>query len=230
MINVALLGIIRRWHIRDQIPLREISRRLGISRNTVRRYLRSETTEPTYAERRIASGLDKYSVQLSGWLKAETSKPRKQRRSLKQIHADLKELGYEGSYDRVAAFARQWKAGQTEWVNSSSKRTLELLGRAWVAEINGEIVGFSYADQTNSSIWALFILPTHEGKGLAKQLLNLATVWLFDQGNDCVRLSTGAETRADRFYAMQGWTKQRVEGGDAFYHLYAAEKLPVSQS
>jgi signal-transduction protein with cAMP-binding, CBS, and nucleotidyltransferase domain len=42
---------------------------------------------------------------------------------LKQIHEDLKELGYEGSYDRVAAFARQWKAGQTEWVNSASKRT-----------------------------------------------------------------------------------------------------------
>jgi hypothetical protein len=67
--------------------------RLGILRDTVRRYLRSETTEPTYAERRIASGLDKHSMQLSGWLDAETSKPRKQRRSLKQIHADLKELG-----------------------------------------------------------------------------------------------------------------------------------------
>ncbi len=39
MINVALLGTIRRWH-RDQVPLREIARRLGISRNTVRRYLR----------------------------------------------------------------------------------------------------------------------------------------------------------------------------------------------
>ena len=38
---------------------------------------------------------------------------------------DLKELGYEGSYDRVAAFARQWKAGQSDWVNSGSKRTPE---------------------------------------------------------------------------------------------------------
>jgi transcriptional regulator with XRE-family HTH domain len=123
VINVALLGIIRRWHLRDQIPIREIARRLDISRNTVRRYLRSETTEPSYAERRSISGLDKYSVQLSGRLKAETTKPRKQRRNLKQIHEDLKELGYEGSYDRVAAFARQWKAGQTEWVNSASKRT-----------------------------------------------------------------------------------------------------------
>jgi transcriptional regulator with XRE-family HTH domain len=123
VIDVALLGIIRRWHLRDQIPLREIARRLGISRNTVRRYLRSETTEPAYAERRSSSGLDKYSVQLSAWLKAEASKPRKQRRNLKQIHLDLKELGYGGSYDRVAAFARQWKTGQLEWVNSASKRT-----------------------------------------------------------------------------------------------------------
>jgi hypothetical protein len=62
-------------------------------------------------------------VQLSAWLKAEASKPRKQRRNLKQLHLELKELGYEGSYDRVAAFARQWKVGQTEWVNSASKRT-----------------------------------------------------------------------------------------------------------
>jgi len=62
-------------------------------------------------------------VQLSAWLKAEAGKPRKQRRNLKQLHLDLKELGYEGSYDRVAAFARQWKVGQSEWVNSAGKRT-----------------------------------------------------------------------------------------------------------
>jgi transcriptional regulator with XRE-family HTH domain len=38
--------------------LREIAKRLGISRNTVRRYLRSETTEPAYAERQSASAID----------------------------------------------------------------------------------------------------------------------------------------------------------------------------
>ena len=96
MINVALLGIIRRWHLGDQVPIREVAKRLDISRNTVKRYLRSESTEPSYAKRRSTSGLDTYSVQLSGWLKAEMTKPRKQRRNLKQIHKDLKELGYEG--------------------------------------------------------------------------------------------------------------------------------------
>ena len=120
---MALLGIIRRWHIRDQVPLREIARRLGISRNTVRRYLRSETTEPSYADRRSPSAIDKYAFQLSELLKTEAAKSRKQRRTLKQLHEELKGLGFEGSYDRVAAFARVWRAGQTDRVNSASKRT-----------------------------------------------------------------------------------------------------------
>ena len=123
MIDVALLGIIRRWHIRDQVPLREIARRLGISRNTVRRYLRAEITEPSYPERQSPSAIDKYAFQLSAMLKTEAAKSRKQRRTLKQIHLELKELGFEGSYDRVAAFARVWRAGQTDRVNSASKRT-----------------------------------------------------------------------------------------------------------
>ncbi|MNS88586.1 hypothetical protein D3C72_1225660 [compost metagenome] len=120
---MALLGIIRRWHIRDQDPLREIARRLGISRNTVRRYLRSETIEPAYSERRSTRAIDKYAFQLSALLKTEAARSRKQRRTLKQIHEDLKELGFEGSYDRVAAFARTWRAGQIERVNPCSKRT-----------------------------------------------------------------------------------------------------------
>ena len=123
MIDVALVGIIRRWHIRGNIPLREISRRLSISRNTVRRYLRSETIEPAYAERCSTRAIDKYAFQLSALLKTEAAKSRKQRRTLKQIHEDRKELGFEGSYDRVAAFARTWREGKSERINPASKRT-----------------------------------------------------------------------------------------------------------
>ncbi|MDB5989669.1 MAG: transposase [Herbaspirillum sp.] len=123
MIDVALIGLIRRWHIRDQLSLREISRRLGISRNTVRRYIRSETIEPVYADRKSVSALDKYAFKLSTWLKTESTKSRKQKRSVKQMYLDLRALGYEGSYDRVAAFARQWKLDQLERVNSASKGT-----------------------------------------------------------------------------------------------------------
>jgi len=73
----------------------------------VRRYLRSETTEPAYAKRQSASASALYSFQLSDRLKTETTKSRKQRHSLKQLHEDLSELGFKGAYDQVAAFARQ---------------------------------------------------------------------------------------------------------------------------
>ena len=136
---MALLGIIRRWHLRDKVPLREIAKRLGISRNTVRRYLRSETTEPAYAERQTASAIDPYAHQLAGWLKTEAAKSRKQRRSLKQLHEELVDLGFKGSYDRVAAFARQWREGQTEWVNSARKRTTYVDdAAAWIQKLKAD--------------------------------------------------------------------------------------------
>lgn len=99
---------------------------------------------------------------------------------------------------------------------------LELLGRGWVAEIEGTVAGFCYANKTNASIWALFISPEYEGRGLAKQLLNMAVKWLFEQGQEFVRLSTGAGTRADSFYALQGWTRERVDGNEVFYLLVSS--------
>ena len=41
---------------------------------------------------------------------SQSSEPRKQKRTIKQLHADLIALGFEGSYGRVASFARAWKA------------------------------------------------------------------------------------------------------------------------
>lgn len=40
MINVTTLSVIRRWALREQLSIREVARRTGLSRNTVRKYLR----------------------------------------------------------------------------------------------------------------------------------------------------------------------------------------------
>jgi GNAT superfamily N-acetyltransferase len=85
---------------------------------------------------------------------------------------------------------------------------LDALGRGWVAELDGAIIGFSYADRTDASIWALFVDPAREGLGAGSRLLRLAADWLFEIGNDEVRLGTQAHTRADRFYAAHGWTRE----------------------
>ena len=111
---MELLSVIRRWHYRDRFSIREISRRTGLSRNTVRKYLRSDSVEPKFAVPDRPSRLDPYADKLPQMLRQEAGKPRKQKRTTKQLHADLIALGYDGSYNRVAAFARDWKAARQQ--------------------------------------------------------------------------------------------------------------------
>jgi GNAT superfamily N-acetyltransferase len=96
---------------------------------------------------------------------------------------------------------------------------LERSGRGWVAENDGEVVAFSYADKTDASIWALFVRPGHEGQGYGQALLKLAVDWLFEIGHDRINLTTGANTRADRFYAEQGWTRAPLNTTNVAYSL-----------
>ena len=123
MIDVDLLSVIRRWHARDKLSMREISRRTGLSRHTIRKYLASGITEPKYPPRQGVSKLDPFAEKLTIWLQRESGHNRKRRRNLKQLHRDLVTLGYEGSYDRVAAFARLWRQRQREADNRASKGT-----------------------------------------------------------------------------------------------------------
>ena len=123
MIDVATLSVIRRWALREHLSLREIARRTGLSRNTIKKYLRAGEAEPRYAKRVSPSRLDPFAEKLSGWLKTETGKSRKQRRTVKQMHADLAALGYDGSYNRVAAFARVWLAKRQEAERTTGRGT-----------------------------------------------------------------------------------------------------------
>jgi len=64
--------------------------------------------EPQYPKHKGNSKLDEYANTLTSWLHRESHRKRKQRLSVKQLFYNLVQLGYTGSYDRVAAFARDW--------------------------------------------------------------------------------------------------------------------------
>lgn len=76
---MALLSVIRRWHSRDEMPIREIEGRTGLSRNTIRKYLRAGTVEPSFKVPERLSKLDPFAEKLWGWLRIEVVKSRKQR-------------------------------------------------------------------------------------------------------------------------------------------------------
>ena len=78
MIDMALLSVIRRWHFRDDLSIREICRRTGLSRNTIRKYLRGGDVEPRFKVPERPSKLDPFADRFSVWLKTESKKSRKQ--------------------------------------------------------------------------------------------------------------------------------------------------------
>lgn len=107
---------------------------------------------------------------------------------------------------------------------------LDADGRGWVAELDGEVAAFCYADRHAGAIWALFVRREYEGQGLAQGLLQLATRWLFALGHESICLRTGAGTRADRFYTRQGWQRHPpgAAGGELEVEYRLARGSPAA--
>lgn len=65
MIDVALLSVVRRWHLREGASIREIARRTQLSRNTIRKYLADGALRPAYPKRKSPSKLDPCSAMVA---------------------------------------------------------------------------------------------------------------------------------------------------------------------
>jgi len=85
-------------------------------------------------------------------------------------------------------------------------------GKGWVCEINQQIVGFAIADLKENNIWALFIHPKYEGKGIGQLLHNKMLNWYFEQTKVKVWLGTAFNTRAEKFYRKAGWAAVGTHG------------------
>ena len=88
---------------------------------------------------------------------------------------------------------------------------ITLRGKGWVCEIDNTLVGFAIADLEEHSIWALFVHPEHEGRGIGKKLHGMMLDWYFAHTKDKVWLSTAPGTRAERFYRMRGWKEAGIQ-------------------
>ena len=120
---MGFLRIIRKWALRDKMPIREIARRTGVSRNTIKRYLREGIVEPRFQTPDRPSKIDPYAARLTDWLVANQRKARKDRRTAKDMFEELVKAGYDGSYERVAAFVRQWKGERQRAQNTTDRGT-----------------------------------------------------------------------------------------------------------
>lgn len=84
---------------------------------------------------------------------------------------------------------------------------------AWVVTSNDEIVGFSMIDTEDACVFAAFVLPEYEGRGIGTQLMQAAENELFKHHLE-IWLETARDSRAAGFYRSQGWGNECEAEGD----------------
>ena len=109
MLVVETVARIRREHFIKGKTIKEIARDLKVSRNTVRRVLRSGETSFEY-EREVQPRpkLGRWTAELDELLASNAAKAAREQLTLIRIFEELRGRSYDGGYDAVRRYARRW--------------------------------------------------------------------------------------------------------------------------
>jgi transposase len=115
MLIVETIRKVRLAHFRNHKPIREICREFHLSRNTVRKIIRSNVTEFVY-DRKVQPRpkLEPFKEKLAGYLKEDSAKPAKQRRPALLLSEQLQREGFDGGYDSIRRYVQKWRKNSTE--------------------------------------------------------------------------------------------------------------------
>jgi transposase len=114
MVTVETIGRIRRAFLVDKKPIRQIVRELRISRQTVRKAIRSPATEFRY-ERQVQPQprLGAFVTRLDAMLEANSKRPVRERLTARRLFELLRAEGYEGAYS-VQRHVREWRRQRSQ--------------------------------------------------------------------------------------------------------------------
>ncbi|AJY68615.1 transposase [Geobacter sulfurreducens] len=110
MLIVETIRKVRLAHHRDHKSIREIARDFNLSRNTVRKIIRSGATEFTY-ERKVQPRprLEPFKERLATYLEQDSRKAVKEQRTALLLFEQLQREGFAGGYDSVRRFVQKWR-------------------------------------------------------------------------------------------------------------------------
>ncbi len=108
---MEMFGKVRRMFFRDGKSRSEIARRTGLSRTTIKKWVKVPLgTEPKYQRTSKPGKLSEFKDELVRALKADAHRPRRNRRTALALFQTIKTKGYAGGYTAVTDFIRGWHA------------------------------------------------------------------------------------------------------------------------
>jgi GNAT superfamily N-acetyltransferase len=97
-------------------------------------------------------------------------------------------------------------------------------GKGWACEAGKSLIGFAIVDLKDHNIWALFVMPGYEGKGIGRLLHDHMLNWYFTKTKEAVWLGTAPNTRAAAFYRRAGWAeKGMTKNGEIKFEMRQQE-------
>jgi transposase len=141
MLTVETIGRIRREYFLKGKTIKEIARDLKVSRNTVRKVLRSGETSFEY-EREVQPRpkLGRWTVEFDELLAANAAKPAREQLTLIRLFEDLRGRGYDGGYDAVRRYARRWAKERGQAMASAYVPLSFVPGEAFQFDWSHEVV------------------------------------------------------------------------------------------
>lgn len=101
---------IRRDHLIEKKPIKQICRERGVARNTARKAIREGTDAFVYQRKeQPRPQLGEFVERLESMLEEDWPQPRKRRLTAKRMYEDLEREGYQGAYDSVRRFVKSWR-------------------------------------------------------------------------------------------------------------------------
>ncbi len=118
MLIMETIAKIRRLYYGEGKKLKAIARELRLSKNTVKKAIRSEKTVFEYRRNHIHYRvLGPHIEQLNQWLEADEQEPKRRRRTATKLYEDLQAQGFSGRYETVNAYVKKYRGQKAQSVS-----------------------------------------------------------------------------------------------------------------
>lgn len=115
MLIVETIAKVRRYHFVEGKSIKQISRELKLSRNTVRKVIRSQTTEHHY-ERATQPfpQIEGYKNRIEQLLKEDASRPKRRKMTAQRMFEIIQSEGFQGTYSSVQRYVKRHREDHTK--------------------------------------------------------------------------------------------------------------------
>lgn len=126
MLTMVDIKYIKDLYDKKGLSLNEIARTTGYCFRTVRKYIDvDDWSKPVEAKRKSDSQLDAYKAEINKWLEEDVNAPRKQRRTAKKIHKDLKKK-FRGEFDLSYRTVARYVTGRKKLMYGDEEGSIPL--------------------------------------------------------------------------------------------------------